>query len=65
VCRYRRLRFTMAETDREEIAWSVPVVLHELPDAGRRYNITADEHVRAAVCRLAQLESLPRLEASF
>jgi hypothetical protein len=56
---------TMAETDREDIAWSVPVALHELPDTGRRYNITADERTRATVCRLAQLDDLPRLEASF
>ena len=63
--RYWRLMSTMAETDREDIAWSVPVALHELPDTGRRYNITADERTRAAVCRLAQLDDLPRLEASF
>jgi len=55
----------MAETDRKDGAWSVPVALHELPDTGRRYNITADERTRAAVCRLAQLDDLPRLEASF
>ena len=54
-----------AETDHENIAWSVPVAVHELPDAGRQYQITADEHARAAVCRLAQLADLPRLEASF
>ena len=56
---------TMAETDREDRAWSVPVAVHELPDMGRRYHIAADEHVRAAICRVAQLRDLPRLEASF
>ena len=56
---------TMAETDRENRAWSVPLAVHELPDTGRRYQITADEHVRAAICRLAQLRDLSRLEASF
>jgi hypothetical protein len=55
----------MAEPDREDIAWSVPVAVHELPQTGRRYTIAANEHARSAVCRLAQLVDLPRLEARF
>ena len=43
---------TMAETDREERAWSVPVAVHELPDMGRRYHIAADEHVRAVLINI-------------
>jgi uncharacterized metal-binding protein YceD (DUF177 family) len=48
----------------EEI-WSVPVRLTEIPDAGRRYEIEADEPTRKAVARAANLLALPRLTASF
>jgi hypothetical protein len=53
------------EADRENNAWSVPVAVHELSEAGRRYQITPDERTRAALCRFAQLRDLPRLEATF
>jgi hypothetical protein len=48
-----------------ERPWSVPVVLHEIPESGRHLEIVADENTRAAVARLAGLRSLPRLQASF
>jgi uncharacterized metal-binding protein YceD (DUF177 family) len=45
--------------------WSVPVAANEVPDAGRHFELIADEHVRAAVAKLAGLRALPRLTASF
>ena len=45
--------------------WSVPVAANEVPDAGRHFDLVADEHVRAAVAKLAGLRALPRLAASF
>jgi uncharacterized protein DUF177 involved in 23S rRNA accumulation len=45
--------------------WSVRVALHEVPETGRHLDLVADEHVRAAVARLAGLSAVPRLAASF
>jgi uncharacterized metal-binding protein YceD (DUF177 family) len=46
-------------------SWSIPVTLHEVPVTGRRFELCADEAVRAAVARTAELRALPRLEATF
>jgi uncharacterized metal-binding protein YceD (DUF177 family) len=48
-----------------ELPWSVPVAVHEIPETGKRFDLIADERVRAAVTRLAGLQSLPRFEAVF
>jgi uncharacterized metal-binding protein YceD (DUF177 family) len=48
-----------------ERPWSVPVARHEVPETGRRFELTADAHTRAAIAELAGLRSLPRLEATF
>jgi hypothetical protein len=45
--------------------WSVPVTRHQVPETGRRFELTADAPTRAAVATLAGVESVPRLEASF
>jgi len=45
--------------------WSVPLARHEVPETGRRFELTADPPTRAAVAVLAGVERLPRLEASF
>jgi hypothetical protein len=37
----------------------------EVPQTGRHFNLVADEPVRAAVAKLAELRALPRLEAAF
>jgi uncharacterized metal-binding protein YceD (DUF177 family) len=39
--------------------------LSEVPETGRRYDLVADAHTRAAVARLAGLDALPRFEAAF
>jgi uncharacterized metal-binding protein YceD (DUF177 family) len=46
-------------------AWSVPVVVADIPDTGRRLNLVADEPTRQAVAKIAALAALPRLEAEF
>jgi hypothetical protein len=55
----------MAESSRNDQAWSVRVSVHDVPEAGRHYRLVADEHARATVARLAEVRSLPRLEATF
>ena len=48
-----------------ELPWSVPVAVHEIPETGKHFNLVADERVRAAVAKLAGLQSLRRFEAGF
>jgi hypothetical protein len=48
-----------------ERPWSVPVRVHEIPESGRHFELKADGPARALIARLADLRSLPRLEASF
>jgi hypothetical protein len=45
--------------------WSVPVAQSEVPEAGRHFELIADESVRAATARMAGLTAMPRLTASF
>jgi hypothetical protein len=45
--------------------WSVPVVVADIPDGGRHYNLVADGPMRDAVMKLVGVKTLPRLEASF
>jgi Large ribosomal RNA subunit accumulation protein YceD len=45
--------------------WRVPVALHDVPETGRRFELSADERTRAAVAEAAGLASLPRFTASF
>ena len=45
-------------------AWSVPLALSEVSEAGRRIDLVADAQTRAAVATLAGLAGLPRLEAA-
>ena len=45
--------------------WSVPVRIDEVPEAGRHFDLVADERTRAAVAELAGLRSLTQLVASL
>jgi len=45
--------------------WRVSVALEDIPESGRRFDLLADADVRGAVCRVAGLRDLPRLEAHF
>jgi hypothetical protein len=49
----------------KNLPWSVPVALPDIPDAGRRFELAADEETRGALAKLAGLRALPRLEATF
>lgn len=58
----------MPEHRAEDLAnrpWRVPVAVDDIPEAGQRYALVADEPARAAVARVAGLRDLPRLEAEF
>jgi uncharacterized metal-binding protein YceD (DUF177 family) len=50
---------------RSERPWSVPVAVADIPDTGRRIDLTADDATRLAVAKVAGVAALPRLEASF
>jgi hypothetical protein len=45
--------------------WSVPVRRSEIPEAGRRFNLTPDAATRDAIAQLAGVVAVPRLEATF
>jgi uncharacterized metal-binding protein YceD (DUF177 family) len=45
--------------------WSVPVVVAEIPEAGLRLDLAADEATRAALAKAAGLVALSRLECAF
>lgn len=45
--------------------WSVPVAIHDIPEAGRRFELVADEATRAAMATAAGVNGVPRLVASF
>lgn len=45
--------------------WQVAVAVEDVAEAGRHFDLVADNDVRAAVARLAGLRDLPRLEANF
>lgn len=45
--------------------WRLPVAVADIPETGRRFDLVADEHVRAALAKIAGVASVPRLEAEF
>jgi len=47
------------------VPWRVPVAVEEIPDTGQRFDLLADEAIRAAVAEVAGLRDLPRFEAHF
>ncbi len=46
-------------------SWSAPIALADIPDAGQRFDLAANEDTRAQLAKLAGLRTLPRLEATF
>lgn len=46
-------------------AWSVPLAVTDVPDAGRHLDLAPDAASRRAIATMAGLLDLPRLEASF
>ncbi len=56
----------ISEKPQQELpTWSVPVALSDIPETGRRYELSADAVVREAIARGARLRSLPELVAVF
>ncbi|HEY6255171.1 MAG TPA: DUF177 domain-containing protein [Xanthobacteraceae bacterium] len=54
-----------ANERKPERPWSVPVSVDDVPETGRRFVLAADETVRAAIAKAADLRALRRLEATF
>jgi uncharacterized metal-binding protein YceD (DUF177 family) len=54
----------MTETKPKPL-WSVPVTLANIPDTGRRFELTADASMRTALAKLAGLRALPSMQAAF
>jgi hypothetical protein len=48
-----------------EKPWSVPVAQTDIPEAGRHFDLAADQQTRKAVAEFAGLDALPRLAAHF
>ena len=54
----------MEKVDKASV-WSVPVVVADLPDEGKRFDLSADAAAREAVARLANLREVSALDATF
>src|SRR5262249_21771205 len=57
-----RAEFRMADPERP---WSVPIRVEEVPEAGRRVELAADEPVRRSVAEAAGVNAVTRLDATF
>ena len=55
----------MSEQKSDEPAWRFPVAVADVPEAGRRVDIVADDGTREAIAKAARLAALPRLAAGF
>jgi uncharacterized metal-binding protein YceD (DUF177 family) len=45
--------------------WSVPVRIEDIPETGRRFELSASEAIRGALARVAGVDRLARLDALF
>jgi hypothetical protein len=45
--------------------WQIPVVIEDVAETGRHFDLVADSDVRAAVAQVVGLRELPRLQANF
>jgi uncharacterized metal-binding protein YceD (DUF177 family) len=50
---------------REELAWKFPVVVADLPDAGREFELAPDAAERQSLARYADVNAVPKLVASL
>jgi Large ribosomal RNA subunit accumulation protein YceD len=50
---------------RTEHPWTVPIRVDDVPETGRRVELTADESIRATLAEAAGVNGLTRLEATF
>ena len=48
-----------------DLPWSLPVLVADIPETGRRFDLAADAGVRMAIAKSAGLLALPRFEATF
>jgi hypothetical protein len=54
-----------ANQQTSKLPWSVPVAISGIPEGGKRFDLVADEAIRAEVAQITGLRSLPRLQATF
>jgi hypothetical protein len=45
--------------------WHVPVAVADIAETGEKFDLVADDAIRAAIARVAGLRELPRLRANF
>jgi uncharacterized metal-binding protein YceD (DUF177 family) len=55
----------MMSEHNETRPWSVPVTVADVPEEGRRVTLHADDKVRAALARLADVLEVSELDATF
>jgi len=55
----------MSDSEASVRPWSVPIPVADIPDSGRRVELSADEPTRTALAKAAGLLSLPRFDAAF
>jgi uncharacterized metal-binding protein YceD (DUF177 family) len=48
-----------------EHPWTVPIRVEDVPETGRRVDLTADESIRATLAEAARVNGVTRLEATF
>src|SRR5437764_8646386 len=62
-----RRQFPMTEPKSRDFAapWHVRVAVENVAEGGERFDLVADQGVRAAIAKIAGLRELPRFEASF
>ena len=47
------------------IPWSVPIVVADIPETGRRFDLVPDAVTRDAIAKVTRVAALPRLEVGF
>src|SRR5205823_5262588 len=62
---WRRKRMSGFRMAKIEHPWTAPIRVEEIPDTGRRIELTANELVRTRVAEAAGVNGLTRLEAIF
>jgi hypothetical protein len=61
----KRLEMLEIMTRPPQVVWSVKVPVEEISEAGRHFDLVADEPTRTAIAKAIGLRALPRLEAAF
>src|SRR4051794_15120654 len=52
-------------TKPDGLPWSVPAAIHDVPEAGRHFDLAADQDTRAAVAKAIGVPAVLNLTATF